>query len=55
MKVDKFTKADPRQDVILDPIYMTREQWECAAYIPDEYRSRIIIVDFVEEQENDRT
>ena len=44
------SKVDPRQDVILDPIYMSREQWECAVYIPLEQRSRIIIVDFIEEE-----
>ena len=47
------TKVDPRQEVILDPIYMTREQWETAVYIPLDIRSRIIIVDFIEENEND--
>lgn len=52
----QMTKVDPRQDVILDHIYMTRDQWECARYIPDDVRSRIIIVDFIEEdQEDDRT
>ena len=42
-----FTPVDSRQDVILNPIYMTRDQWECAYYIPIEDRSRIIIVDFM--------
>ena len=49
-----FTKVSPRQEVIADPIYMSRTQWEDAAYIPEEYRSRIIIVDFMED-EDDRT
>lgn len=44
-----FTPVDSRQNVILNPIYMTRDQWECAYYIPMEDRSRIIIVDFIEE------
>ena len=49
-----FTKADQRQEVILDPVYMTREQWECSFYyIPLEQRSRIIIVDFIEEEETE--
>jgi hypothetical protein len=34
---------------------MTRDQWECAYYIPMEDRSRIIIVDFIEEEDNDRS
>ena len=46
-----FTPVDSRQDVIRNPIYMTRDQWECAYYIPIEDRSRIIIVDFVEEDD----
>ena len=49
-----FTKADQRQEVILDPVYMTREQWKCSFYyIPLEQRSRIIIVDFIEEEETE--
>ena len=50
-----FTPVDSRQDVILNPIYMTRDQWECAYYIPEEDRSRIIIVDFKEEEDDSRT
>jgi hypothetical protein len=49
------TKVDPRQEVILDPIYMTREMWEQATYIPLENISRIIIVDFIEEENNNET
>lgn len=52
MKKTVFTKLDPRQEVIPNPIYMTRDQWECAYYIPIEDRSRIIIVDFVEEEDD---
>ena len=50
-----FTKADQRQDVILDPIYMTREQWEdgLALALPANVISRIIIVDFIEEEETE--
>lgn len=47
-----FDKVDKRQEIILDLIYMTREQWECSFHhIPLEQRSRIIIVDFIEEEE----
>ena len=48
-----FTKADQRQDVILEPVYMTREQWEdgLARALPINVISRIIIVDFIEEEE----
>ena len=46
-----YTKVDHRQDVILDPVYMTREQWECSFHnIPLDQRRRIIIVDFIEEE-----
>lgn len=36
------------------PIYMSRDQFKSAYYIPEEYRDRIIIVDFIEEEDNDR-
>lgn len=49
----KFSKLTPR-DTTEAPIYISREQLESACYIPEEYRDRIIIVDFVEE-EDDRT
>ena len=42
---DVFTPLDCRQTVILNPIYMSREQFEDSAYIPYEVRRRIIIVD----------
>ena len=48
-----FIPVDSRQDVILNPIYMTRDQRECAYYISMEDRSRIIIVDFIEEEDNE--
>ena len=54
--VERFRPADPRLVIneIVDPIYMSIEQFRQAAYIPDYLRSRIIIVEFVEE-EDDRT
>lgn len=49
-----YTKVDPRQDVILNPVYIAREQWECSFHnIPLDQRSRIIIVDFIEEEESE--
>jgi hypothetical protein len=48
-----FTKLIPRATTDA-PIYMSRVQFEDAYYIPEEARSRIIIVDFVEE-DDDRT
>ena len=46
---DVFTPLDCRQTVILDPIYVSREQFMDAAWIPEEVRSRIIIVDVEED------
>ena len=46
---DVFTHIDSRQDVILNPIYMSCEQFKDAVWIPEEVRSRIVIVDVVEE------
>ena len=48
-----FTKVYRKQEITLDPIYMTKEQWKYATYIPEEYRSRVIIVDFIEEEETE--
>ena len=51
-----FKPADPRLTIIeiVDPIYITREMWECSFhYIPLDQRSRIIIVDFIEEEETE--
>lgn len=36
------------------PIYMSRTQFEDAYYIPDEYKKRIVIVDFKEEDDEHR-
>ena len=49
----EFTKLTSRVTTET-PIYISREQFEDAAYIPEEARNRIIIVDVVEE-DNDRT
>ena len=48
-----FIKLGRNQKIIANPIYMSREQYEDAAYIPEEDRSRIIIVDFKEEEEDE--
>lgn len=51
-----FTKLDPHQSILSrpgKPIYISTAQFRNAYYIPEEYRSRIIVVDFKEE-ENDR-
>ena len=47
----KLRPADPRWTIneIVDPIYMSIEQFRQSAYIPDNIRSRIIIVEFMEE------
>ena len=52
-----FIKLGRNQKVIANPIYMSREQYEDAAYIPEEYLSRIIIVgvDLAEEEDDTRT
>lgn len=49
-----FRPADPRYAIneIVDPIYMSIEQYRQAVYIPDDIRSRIIIVEFVEVEDN---
>ena len=48
------TPEDSRYTIneIVDPIYISRDQFECMMYIPDEYRCRLIIVDFIKEEEN---
>jgi hypothetical protein len=48
-----FRPADSRYTIqgIVDPIYISRDQFECMAYIPDAYRRRLIIVDFIKEEE----
>ena len=52
--VERFRPADPRWTIeeIVYPIYMSIEQFRQAAYIPDNIRSRIIIVEFVEEEDD---
>ena len=46
----KLRPADLRYTVeeIVDPIYMSIEQYRDAYYIPDNIRHRIVIVEFVE-------
>ena len=45
-----FRPANPRYTLneIVDPIYMSIDQFRQAVYIPDNIRSRIIVVEFVE-------
>ena len=53
-----FTKLDPHQSVLSrpgKPIYISTAQFRDAYYIPEEYKSRIIIVDFKEEDNDNRT
>ena len=53
-----FTKLDPHQSILSrpgKPIYISTAQFRDAYYIPEEYRSRIIIVDFKEEEDDNRT
>lgn len=46
-----FTKLTPRSTTEA-PTYMSRLQFTEAYYIPEEYRNRIIIVDFKEEEKD---
>jgi hypothetical protein len=46
----EFTRLDPRPSTEAH-IYFSRLQFTEAAYIPEEDRSRIIIVDFKEEED----
>ena len=49
-----FTKLDPHQSILSrpgKPIYISTAQFRDAYYIPEEDRSRIIIVDFKEEED----
>jgi hypothetical protein len=48
-----FTKLTPRATTE-DPIYISRLQFTEAYYIPEEHRDRIIIVDFKEEEDDNR-
>lgn len=49
-----FTKLTARRTSEA-PIYMSREQLESAYCIPEEYRDRIVIVDFKEEEDEANT
>ena len=49
-----FTKLTTRTTTE-DPIYISRLQWESAAYIPDEVLNRLVIVDFKEEEDDSGT
>ena len=53
-----FTKLDPHQSILSrpgKPIYISTAQFRDAYYIPEEYRSRIVIVDFKEEDNDTGT
>ena len=47
----EFTKLTPRATTEA-LIYMSRTRFEDAYYIPDEYKNRIVIVDFKEEEDD---
>ena len=51
----EFTRLEPRQSILSrpgKPIYISTAQFRDAYHIPEEYRSRIIIVDFKEEEDD---
>jgi hypothetical protein len=53
----EFTRLEPSQSILSrpgKPIYISTAQFRDAYYIPEEYRSRIIIVDFKEEEDDSR-
>lgn len=53
-----FTRLDPHQSILSrpgKPIYISTAQFRDAYYIPEEDRSRIIIVDFKEEEDDSGT
>lgn len=53
----EFTRLEPGQSILSrpgKPIYISTAQFRDAYYIPEEYRSRIIIVDFKEEDDEHR-
>ena len=57
MRVE-FTRLEPSQSILSNQgklIYISTAQFRDAYYIPEEYRSRIIIVDFKEEEDDNRT
>ena len=50
----EFTRLEPSQSIFSrpgKPIYISTAQFRDAYYIPEEDRSRIIIVDFKEEED----
>ena len=52
-----FTKLDSHQSILSrpgKPIYISTAQFRDAYYIPEEDRSRIVIVDFKEEDNEHR-
>jgi hypothetical protein len=51
----EFTRLEPHQSILSrpgKPIYISTAQFRDAYYIPEEDRSRIIIVDFKEEEDD---
>jgi hypothetical protein len=53
----EFIKLEPGQSLLSrpgKPIYISTAQFRDAYYIPEEDRSRIIIVDFKEEDDDSR-
>jgi hypothetical protein len=55
--ITEFTRLEPSQSILSrpeKPIYISTAQFRDAYYIPEEYRSRIIIVDFKEEEDDSR-
>jgi hypothetical protein len=53
-----FTRLEPGQSLLSrpgKPIYISTAQFRDAYYIPEEDRSRIIIVDFKEEEDDSGT
>ena len=53
----EFTRLEPSQSILSrpgKPICISTAQFRDAYYIPEEYRSRIIIVDFKEEEDDSR-
>ena len=53
----EFTRLEPSQSILFrpwKPIYISTAQFRDAYYIPEEYKSRIIIVDFKDEEDDSR-
>lgn len=53
----EFIRLEPSQSVLSrpgKPVYISTAQFRDAYYIPEEYRSRIIIVEFKEEEDDPR-